>query len=153
VISSTRIDLSWKASTDNVGVTGYIIYRNGTQIGTTASTSYQSTGLKASTSYTYCVAAQDGADNKSAKSATVTKTTQPAPSTKFKIGDRVQTSGTVNVRSAPSSSATVSGTQPKGARGGVVGGPWYSNSYWWWQINFDNGADGWVTQGKLQKVS
>ncbi len=152
VISSTRIDLSWTASTDNVGVSGYIIYRNGRQIGTTASTTYQSTGLKASTSYTYRVAAYDEIGNTSAKSATVTKTTQPAPSTKFTLGGRVQTIEKVNVRSAPLSSGTVLGTQPKASQGGIVGGPWYWNQQWWWQINFDNGTDGWVAQGKLKKV-
>jgi chitodextrinase len=152
VISFSRIDLSWKASTDNVGVTGYTIYRNETKIGTTADTSYQDTTLKASTSYTYRVAAYDEAGNRSAKSVAVTKTTQPVPSTKFKIGDRVQTTGKVNVRSEPTSSGTVLGTQPTSARGEVMGGPWYWNSNWWWQVDFDSGIDGWVAQGKLKKI-
>ena len=39
-ISGSQVNLSWTASTDNVGVTGYRIYRNGTQIATTAATSY-----------------------------------------------------------------------------------------------------------------
>ena len=43
-VSSTQINLSWTASTDNVGVTGYDVFRNGTQVGTTATTSYQRTG-------------------------------------------------------------------------------------------------------------
>jgi len=154
-VSSTQIDLSWIASTDDVGVSGYNIYRNGKQTGTTAGTSYQSTELKAYTSYTYRVAAYDEAGNKSAKSVAVTKTTQPVPSTKFVIGDRVRTIEKANVRSAPSSSGTVSGTQPKAAVGGVLGGPWYWNLRWWWEINFDDvdGTDGWVAQGKLKKVA
>ena len=152
VISSTQINLSWTASTDNVGVEGYKIYQNGTQIGTTADTSYQSTGLKASTSYSYRVAAYDGAGNTSAKSLGVTTRTQPSPSTKFTIGDRVQTTWKVTVRSTPSNSGTVSGTQLKGAMGRVVGGPCYSNLQWWWQIDFDSGTDGWVAQGKLKNV-
>jgi chitodextrinase len=151
-VSSTQIDLSWTPSTDNVAVAGYNIYRNGTYIGTSASTSYQSTGLKASTSYTYRVAAYDEAGKKSGKSAAVTKTTQPAPSTKFSIGNRVKTIEKANVRSVPARSGTVSGTQPKGAQGGIVGGPWYWNQRWWWEVDFDNGEDGWVAQGKLKKV-
>jgi hypothetical protein len=151
-ISSTQINLSWTASTDNVGVTGYKIYQNNIQIGTTASTSYQSTGLNANTSYSYRVAAYDAAGNTSAKSLGVTKKTQPSPSTMFTMGDRVQTTWKLTVRSTPSNSGTASGTQLKGATGRVVGGPFYSNLQWWWQIDFDSGADGWVAQGKLKKV-
>jgi chitodextrinase len=152
VISSTQINLSWTASTDNVGVTGYKIYQNNIQIGTTANTSYQNTGLKANTSYTYRVAAYDTAGNTSAKSVGLTKRTQPSPSTKFTMGDRVQTTWKVTVRSTPSNSGTASGTQLKGAIGRVAGGPVYSNLQWWWQIDFDSGVDGWVPQGKLKKV-
>ena len=39
-VSSSQINLSWTASTDNVGVTGYRIYRGGTQVGASTSTSY-----------------------------------------------------------------------------------------------------------------
>jgi chitodextrinase len=152
VISSTQINLSWMASTDNVAVAGYKIYQNNIEIGTTASTSYQSTGLNANTSYTYRVAAYDGAGNTSTKSVGVTTKTQPLPSTVFTIGDRVQTTWKVTVRSTPSNSGTASGTQLKGAIGRVAGGPVYSNLQWWWQIDFDSGVDGWVPQGKLKKV-
>jgi peptidoglycan hydrolase-like protein with peptidoglycan-binding domain len=44
-ISQTQINLTWSASTDNVGVTGYKIYRNNTQVGTNATNSYSDTGL------------------------------------------------------------------------------------------------------------
>jgi chitodextrinase len=152
VISSTQINLCWGTSTDNVGVTGYIIYRNGKEIGTTAGTSYQSTGLRASTSYTYRVAAYDGEGNRSARSVAVTKTTQPIPSTKFTMGDRVKTIEKANVRSSASNSGTVLGTQLKGMVGSVIGGPWYWNQKWWWHVDFDSGVDGWVAQGKLKKV-
>ncbi|MDE2312094.1 MAG: hypothetical protein KGJ93_03350 [Patescibacteria group bacterium] len=75
-VSSSAVNLSWTASTDNVGVTGYRVYRNGIQIGTTANTSYNDTGLTASTQYSYTVSAYDAAGNASAQSAIVTVTTR-----------------------------------------------------------------------------
>lgn len=77
---TTTIGLSWSASTDNVGVTGYRVFRNGTQVGTVTSTSYNDTGLTASTSYSYTVRAYDAAGNVSADSNTASATTQAAPS-------------------------------------------------------------------------
>src|SRR5207245_3773127 len=50
-VSSSQINLSWTASTDNVGVTGYRVYRGGTQIATTSTPSYANTGLSPSTTY------------------------------------------------------------------------------------------------------
>ena len=70
-VSSSQINLSWTASTDNVGVTGYKIYRNGTQVGTSATNSYSDTGLTASTAYTYTVSAYDAAGNNSAQSTSI----------------------------------------------------------------------------------
>ena len=76
VVSSSQINLSWTASTDNVGVTGYNIYRNGTKIGTSATNSYGDTGLNASTNYSYTVSAYDAAGNTSTQSSSVSATTQ-----------------------------------------------------------------------------
>jgi chitodextrinase len=80
-VSASQINLSWIAATDNVGVTGYRIYRNGAQIATTAQTSYANTGLAAATAFTYKVAAYDAAGNVSAQSAQVTATTNAQPPT------------------------------------------------------------------------
>ncbi len=87
-VSSSQINLSWTASTDNVGVTGYRIYRcqgsgctPSTQIGTSAANSYSDTGLTASTIYVYRVAAYDAAGNLSGQSASANATTQAAPDT------------------------------------------------------------------------
>jgi chitodextrinase len=78
--TSSSVSLSWAASTDNVGVTGYDVYRNGTLAGTvTSGTSYTDTGLTASTAYSYTVKAFDAAGNLSAASTAVTGTTT-APS-------------------------------------------------------------------------
>ncbi len=75
-VSSSQINLSWTASTDNTGVTGYRIYRGGTQIATSTTTSYQNTGLTASTPYTYRVSAYDAAGNVSSQSTSASATTQ-----------------------------------------------------------------------------
>jgi fibronectin type 3 domain-containing protein len=81
--SATLINLSWTASTDNVGVTGYRIYRGGSQIGTSATTSYADSTVVGSTTYSYKVAAYDAATNVSAQSAAKTISTPDvtAPST------------------------------------------------------------------------
>ncbi|MDO8620440.1 MAG: LamG-like jellyroll fold domain-containing protein, partial [bacterium] len=81
-VSTTAIDLSWTASTDAVGVTGYKIYRGGVQIGTSVTNSYSDTGLVASTFYSYTVSANDAAGNNSSQSSSASATTQtPPPST------------------------------------------------------------------------
>ncbi|MGZ5053602.1 MAG: Ig-like domain-containing protein [Methylobacter sp.] len=74
-ISSSAINLAFTASTDAVGVTGYNIFRGGTQIGTSATNSYSDTGLTASTAYTYTVSAYDAAGNTSVQSASASTTT------------------------------------------------------------------------------
>ena len=78
-VSSSQINLSWAASTDNVGVTGYRIYRGGNQIATSATTNYSNTGLSPSTAYTYTVSAYDAAGNNSLQSASVTTTSLSSP--------------------------------------------------------------------------
>ena len=60
-VSAGRIDLAWTGSTDNVGVTGYKIFRDGAQIATSPSTSYSDRTALPSTTYTYTVQAYDAA--------------------------------------------------------------------------------------------
>ncbi|MBX4205007.1 MAG: hypothetical protein KW788_02330 [Candidatus Doudnabacteria bacterium] len=79
VISASQINLSWSTSTDNVGVTGYRVYRGGIQIAAPTTTSYSDTGLTASTLYSYTVAAVDAAGNVSSPSSSVSATTQGTP--------------------------------------------------------------------------
>ena len=74
--SSSQINLSWTASSDNSAVTGYEIFRNGTLVGTSTTNSYSDTGLVASTPYNYTVEAYDGAGNLSPQSAGASATTQ-----------------------------------------------------------------------------
>jgi bacillolysin len=73
--TATATNLSWSASTDNVGVTGYNVY-NGTTLATTVTgLTHTVTGLTASTTYTFTVKAKDAAGNLSAASNAVSVTT------------------------------------------------------------------------------
>ncbi len=73
--TQTSTNLSWTASTDNVGVTGYDVYRGTTLLTTVTGTTYTATGLTASTAYTFSVRAKDAAGNVSTSSNTVNVTT------------------------------------------------------------------------------
>ena len=79
--STTSTTLSWAASTDNVGVTGYNIYQGTTQVGTSTSTSYTVSNLTAGTSYSFTVRAKDAAGNLSNASNSVSVTTTTASDT------------------------------------------------------------------------
>lgn len=74
-VTSGTITLAWDASTDNVGVAGYRIYRNGLHVGNAAGASYTDTSLLGSTTYSYQVDAYDGVPNYSAKSSSIQATT------------------------------------------------------------------------------
>ena len=73
--TTTTTNLSWSGATDNIGVTGYDVYQNGTFKASTAGTTYAVTGLTAATAYTFYVRAKDAAGNTSVASNTVTVTT------------------------------------------------------------------------------
>jgi len=80
-ITQTTVDLSWTASTDNVGVTGYDVYQGASLLGTVTSTSASITGLTASTAYSFSVKAKDAAGNISPASNTVNVITLSPPDT------------------------------------------------------------------------
>ena len=69
-----QVALSWGASTDDVSVAGYDIYRNGVEVAQAAGTSFTDTGLTDGASYSYYVTAYDGAGNVSSPSNTVSVT-------------------------------------------------------------------------------
>ncbi|MDQ1569870.1 MAG: hypothetical protein QOF79_544 [Actinomycetota bacterium] len=71
----TVADLSWAPSTDNVGVTGYSVFANGTLVSASQDPSVRVTGLTANTTYTFTVTARDAAGNESAPSPALTATT------------------------------------------------------------------------------
>jgi glucose/arabinose dehydrogenase len=74
-VAGTTITLRWNASTDNVGVTAYDIYRNAVKVGSTPNLAFTDPGLAANTSYSYAVAARDNQSNTSQRSASKTLTT------------------------------------------------------------------------------
>ncbi len=73
--TSSSVSLSWAASTDNVKVTGYNVYRGSTLVGSPTGTTFTDNGLTPGTAYSYSVAAFDAAGNASARSAAVSATT------------------------------------------------------------------------------
>jgi chitodextrinase len=74
-ITSNSATISWTNSTDNVGVAGYRVFRNGTSVGTTTTSGFVDTGLTAQTTYNYTVAAYDFSNNISAQSQQIALTT------------------------------------------------------------------------------
>ncbi|WP_460220496.1 GEVED domain-containing protein [Psychroserpens sp. MEBiC05023] len=78
-VAQTTLDLSWTASTDNIGVTGYDIYQDGVFITTVVSTSYQIVGLTPNTAYNFYVIAKDAAGNSSAQSNQLSVITLDVP--------------------------------------------------------------------------
>jgi glucose/arabinose dehydrogenase len=79
--TGTSVALRWNASTDNVGVTAYDVYRADTKVGSTAGLTFTDSGLTATTAYRYSVLARDAQANASARSSAITVTTGAACST------------------------------------------------------------------------
>jgi acid phosphatase type 7 len=83
-IGPGQVDLGWQPSTDGGGLGGYLIYRDGAYVGSSATTSYSDTSVVGDTTHTYTVRAFDTSSNTSAASDPVSVTTAPdtsAPST------------------------------------------------------------------------
>lgn len=107
-VQSGLVRLTWNASTDNVSVTAYEVFRNGSSLATTGSgTGYTDTTVSASTGYAYRVRARDAAGNTSGQGNTVNVTT-PAGSG----------SGSGPITLAPSDDATISESQVSANFGG-----------------------------------
>lgn len=124
-VSSSRIDLSWTASTDNTGVTGYRIHRC---IGSSCSpvfplaiatsTTYRNLGLSPSAAYTYAVSALDAKGNSSGQSNTATATTNAAADTTAPTISNIATAH----RTATSTTLTWQTNEP------ATGRVWYATS-------------------------
>jgi chitodextrinase len=115
-VNSNQVSLGWTASTDNVGVTGYNVLRNGRWAGQATGTSYVDTTVSPSTPYSYTVEAYDDAGNISSAS-NIASVTTPAASTNPPVISSVassnvtQTSATITWNTdIPSSSQVEYGT-------------------------------------------
>ena len=130
--TSSSVSLSWTASTDNVGVTGYQVLRapgtsggTFTQVGTSTTTAFTNSGLTASTTYRFQVRAVDAAGNTSAVSNTVTAQTQaggtsgacsltPTTQTQWQTGYVIEPARVTNTGTATINGWTVTFTLPAG---------------------------------------
>lgn len=90
-VSAFLVNLSWSQSTDDRGVAGYKVFRNGSEIASTAFTNFSDAPLQPLTSYTYRVAAFDAAGNQSGQSDPRTVTTPAGSSVSWPL--RISTSG------------------------------------------------------------
>ncbi|NBI28526.1 glycosyl hydrolase [Chengkuizengella marina] len=77
-VTGTMVNLTWTASSDNMGVTGYDVYKDGAFENSTVGTSLSVTGLTENTTYTFTVVAKDGAGNVSSESNAIQVTTTDA---------------------------------------------------------------------------
>jgi chitodextrinase len=119
--SATSVGLTWTAATDNQGVTNYLVYRDGTQVGTSTSTTYSDTNLTQLTPYTYTVYATDGAGNVGVASDPATATTPDGtpPTAPATFTATLGSPGQVNLTwSAATDNVGVTGYQL--SRGGAV---------------------------------
>ena len=113
-VLATSFRLYWNASTDNVGVSGYRIFRDSTLVGTTTDTSLVITGLSPSTPYLMKVSAFDASGNYSTDgTAFVTTNAKTAPSisisvpTYMKLGSSYNLSATLTANGSPIVGATL----------------------------------------------
>jgi chitodextrinase len=105
--TSTSVSLAWTASTDNVGVTGYDVYRGTTLAGTSTTTSSTVTGLTANTAYSFTVRARDAAGNVSASSAALSVTTSAASTASISVAVSSLDFGNVQLSSSRSQTVAI----------------------------------------------
>jgi chitodextrinase len=92
-LGSTEVALTWTASTDDSGVAGYSVFRDGGQVGSSNGTSFTDIGLQAATTYSYTVVAYDAASNVSPASNPATVTTPSSGALVFGDGFESGTMG------------------------------------------------------------
>ena len=131
--SSSEVDLAWAASSDNTGVAGYQIFRNGTPVGSVPGTAltYADTSTQAATAYTYTVNAYDAAGNHSALSNAVQVTTPAGASISVTWYGGCWYQGTVNGVSGKFQAVDFAMTTstPVPVQGSLFFGPTCDSSY------------------------
>ena len=73
-------------------------------------------------------------------------------SNKFNIDDNVQIVQSAIAIRYPNACSSTYLIQQTGAKGKVIGGPFWCNGYWRWKIDFNNGVDGWAAENWLALV-
>jgi chitodextrinase len=141
-VSTSQINLAWTASTDNVGVTSYLVERCAgagcatfAQITTVPGTTFSNTGLAANTSYSYRVRATDAAGNPSGYSNVASAVTQAAATGLVAAYGFNEGTGT-----------TTADATGKGHTGMLSGATWTATGKYGRAISF-NGTTGYVDLG------
>jgi hypothetical protein len=133
-VSASQIDISWIPSSDNIGVTGYRIFRDGSVITIVTTTNYSDTGRQPSTTYSYTIVSLDGAGNSSVQSDPPATATTPATN-----------SGLVAAYGFNEGSGTsTSDATGKGHTGTVANAAWTPAGKFAGALSF-NGTNGWVS--------
>jgi len=96
-VTSNSVSLTWTGSTDNVGVTGYQIFRDASPVGTATVNNFTDVTLASGTLYQYSVRAYDAAGNLSQSSNTVSATTNVLSGSGLLVGDLLIPSSTINL--------------------------------------------------------
>jgi hypothetical protein len=136
--SATRIDLSWTAAGDDVGVTGYRIYRDGAPVAVVGGTAHADLGLAAATAYRYEVAALDDAGNESQRSDAAAATTLAAGSAPPAQEEDLPGLAATTVTLLPAADAYLQEGRPSEASGDAA------------EVSIDASARGGQTQGLLR---
>jgi chitodextrinase len=135
-VSPSRINVSWTASTDEVGVAGYTVRRDGMAVATVTGTSHADTGLQPATTYQYTVVAFDSAGNTSPASS------PPASATTVGAGPGLIAAWSFD-EGTGASAADATG---HGHAGAISGATWTTQGRFGNALSFD-GLNDWVTVG------
>ena len=107
LLSSSQVTLSWKPSSDNVGVEGYRIYRDGVLVGSTKATTFSDPTVKPSAKYIYVVNAFDKAGHESLSSEDIIVSISPVSKPPTGNGIKPIPTNTIPIKAADGSTISV----------------------------------------------